>query len=375
MNNLQNTINQIPNCVNFINDDKKNISYCKILSNKTASPFIVEKEMCGSLCLSTGPYNNKEISKDSENRFLSVLLKHFKDKISEKSFRDIITTYNSNFDIIIPQFYENLKNKLTVLTSFSGYRKFTLTGNCITSTFNPESGNINVVLWFESLNDYIQQNISEILPTNINGIIVNYMIFTGVDEDADLSLVYQLDIENNILYKSKYIEMKIRSLPDSISVKNTNNDYYNIFQINSILGSNTLNPENDTSSKARLGWGTVAHTWDRASKFIDAVSSRGYVSTALDYMDINNSGGERVSDEIYKIRKQSCFGDSEKKIKTCEMLVKNGEKYQCKACGCGANKLAILNTTDDDGYSKLHYPNLECPLAKAGFSNHMKQLL
>ena len=370
MNNLQNIINQKPNCVNFIDGGDNNNCYCKILSNKTATPFIVEKEMCSSLCLSTGPYNNKEISKNEEDRFFTRLLKHFKDQISEKTFKDIITTYNSIFDIVIPTFYENLKKELNFLTSYDGYKKFTLTGNCITSTFNPSSEKINVVLWFESLNDYIQQNISEILPMNINGVDVNYMIFTGDDKDVDFSFVYQLDIENNILYRSKYIEMKIRSLPTNISIKYTNREYYNNLELNNILGSEILNQENVELPKPKSGWGAVAHTWYSASRFIEAVSSRGYVSTALDYMNINNSGGERVADEIYKIRKQSCFGDPDNNIKPCEMLVKNGKNYQCKACGCGANKLAILNTTDDDDYSKLHYPHLECPLAKAGFSNH-----
>jgi hypothetical protein len=43
--------------------------------------------------------------------------------------------------------------------------------------------------------------------------------------------------------------------------------------------------------------------------------------------------------------------------------------YFCGGCGCGNNDLARLDADSPDEYTKLHYPYLECPLKRSGFSN------
>jgi glycosyltransferase involved in cell wall biosynthesis/2-polyprenyl-3-methyl-5-hydroxy-6-metoxy-1,4-benzoquinol methylase len=116
-------------------------------------------------------------------------------------------------------------------------------------------------------------------------------------------------------------------------------------------------------------WGKVKPSWENAKKFLSAVKSRGLVATALDVVGIDSTKGERVSEEIYNKRKVACFGDSKNYIAPCRRLVDMGAKgYYCGGCGCGNNDLARLDAVEGE-YSKLHYPDLECPLGKEGFSN------
>lgn len=137
---------------------------------------------------------------------------------------------------------------------------------------------------------------------------------------------------------------------------------------------NKLPPPKNKITNAVSGWQKVKNTWENADKFLSAIKSRGLVSSALNILNVNNEGGERVSPEILERRKLSCFGDD--KLPVCNQLRKTeNEEYFCGACGCGKNKLAILNSNEENGYTKLHYPYLECPLKKPGFSNYEEGLL
>jgi glycosyltransferase involved in cell wall biosynthesis len=117
-------------------------------------------------------------------------------------------------------------------------------------------------------------------------------------------------------------------------------------------------------------WLVVKPTWANAMKFLSAAKSRGILSTALDAVGINGTSGERVSEEIYKQRKLSCFGDSSLGVAPCSRLYNAGKRgYFCGSCGCGKQDLARLDADTPDEYTKLHYPQLECPLKRKGFSN------
>jgi len=119
-------------------------------------------------------------------------------------------------------------------------------------------------------------------------------------------------------------------------------------------------------------WKSVKFSWENALKFIEAASSRGVISTAVDVLGINETSGNRVSEETYRQRKLSCFGHKDNNIEPCSRL-KQVESigHFCGTCGCGDSKLARL---DGDGYTKLHYPELQCPLKRKGFSNEEKPL-
>jgi glycosyltransferase involved in cell wall biosynthesis len=118
-------------------------------------------------------------------------------------------------------------------------------------------------------------------------------------------------------------------------------------------------------------WTKVKPTWSNAMKFLDAVKSRGVIATALDVTGIDKNSGERVSEEVYQQRRLSCFGNASQNIASCERLKEIPERgFFCGGCGCGNNDLARLDSDTPNGYSKLHYPELECPLKRKGFSNY-----
>lgn len=119
-----------------------------------------------------------------------------------------------------------------------------------------------------------------------------------------------------------------------------------------------------------VSWQSVKPTWANAFKFAKAVKSRGLLATALDVVGVNPSLGDRVSDEVYQQRKISCFGDSDKGIEPCRRLkFVEARGFFCGGCGCGNNDIARLDSDVPNEYTKLHYPKLECPLRRKGFSN------
>lgn len=124
------------------------------------------------------------------------------------------------------------------------------------------------------------------------------------------------------------------------------------------------------SSSVDNSWQKVKPSWETAAKLVEAVKSRGIVSTTLDVLGIDKTLGERVSEKIFQKRKLSCFGDMSKGIAPCKQLrtIPNKGSY-CSSCGCGAKELARLDADISDEYTKLHYPYLECPLKRSGFSN------
>jgi glycosyltransferase involved in cell wall biosynthesis len=97
------------------------------------------------------------------------------------------------------------------------------------------------------------------------------------------------------------------------------------------------------------------------------------IATTVDAIGISNNVGDQVSDDVYQQRKISCFGDVEKNIQPCSRLkyIENKGHF-CGGCGCGSNNLARLDADSPNEYTKLHYPQLECPLKKRGFSNEEK---
>lgn len=133
--------------------------------------------------------------------------------------------------------------------------------------------------------------------------------------------------------------------------------------ITSATGSETL--------VVRKPLNTIRESWEKADSFLTAIVSRGIIASAVDVLHVDSTAGKRVSDEVYEQRRISCFGDGNN-VAPCPLLKYNEEKPFCGACGCGSNKLAILSPTEEGGYSKLHYPYLECPLKKPGFSNEEK---
>jgi hypothetical protein len=106
-------------------------------------------------------------------------------------------------------------------------------------------------------------------------------------------------------------------------------------------------------------WAKVKHTWEMASSWAAAMSSRGFTGKAVSL----TVKGERV---------ESCFGINPQGVRVtppCPALKasRTGKHHYCGECGCGDRPAAYL---DGEGYTKLDYPHLECARARPGFSNH-----
>ena len=94
--------------------------------------------------------------------------------------------------------------------------------------------------------------------------------------------------------------------------------------------------------------------------FAKSVASRGLTNKKADIA-------------VKQLRVLSCFGDESigGKIERCEHLrtSETPGKYYCGGCGCGDKPRTWL-TSNDNTYSKLDYPKLNCPLNMPGFSNY-----
>ena len=100
------------------------------------------------------------------------------------------------------------------------------------------------------------------------------------------------------------------------------------------------------------GWVRAKPSWSAAASLMKSLTSRGL-------------SNYRVPLTVLSTRRSSCGLEGST---PCVALRKSqdGTHHFCGACGCGDTELARL---DGDGYTKLHYPYLECPLNRPGFSN------
>ena len=104
------------------------------------------------------------------------------------------------------------------------------------------------------------------------------------------------------------------------------------------------------------------------TSFLDKALSatKSYVSRGFDNKKINH--------ETKSLRVLSCHGND--RLQPCPHRM-NSEKYPgsffCGACGCGdktATQLVEVSIGNDQKYSKLDFPSLNCPLSMPGFTNY-----
>jgi hypothetical protein len=90
--------------------------------------------------------------------------------------------------------------------------------------------------------------------------------------------------------------------------------------------------------------------------FAMAIASRGLKDAKIDL-------------PTKQLRYISCFGNEE--ISKCPKIQKSKSSnfYYCGGCGCGDHPHTWLQRENDE-YSKLDYPHLDCPLKMPGFSNY-----
>lgn len=90
--------------------------------------------------------------------------------------------------------------------------------------------------------------------------------------------------------------------------------------------------------------------------FAMSIASRGFKNS-------------KINLDIKKLRYISCYGFEE--IEKCSNLKKSekSEFYYCNGCGCGDHPHTWL-IREENEYSKLDYPYLDCPYKMPGFSNY-----
>jgi hypothetical protein len=78
---------------------------------------------------------------------------------------------------------------------------------------------------------------------------------------------------------------------------------------------------------------------------------------------------KKTDTQTKQLRVLSCFGNED--IPPCPFLKKSQtkDKHFCGKCGCGDNFNTWL-LQNDEKYSKLDYPVLNCPIKMPGFSNY-----
>lgn len=94
---------------------------------------------------------------------------------------------------------------------------------------------------------------------------------------------------------------------------------------------------------------------EKLTSFAKSMKSRG----------LNN---KMAHEKIIRLRNLSCNGD-EDSIEPCprrKASRKHKDRFICGACGCGDKPRNFLN---GDGYLKIYYPTVSCPLEMPGFTN------
>ena len=83
--------------------------------------------------------------------------------------------------------------------------------------------------------------------------------------------------------------------------------------------------------------------------------------------------GKRANEEVVEIRSMSCHGMKDIGLAPCEFRgtsEENEGRHYCLECGCGDRQATWLNALNEDDYTKLHFPNVVCPLNMPGFTNY-----
>jgi hypothetical protein len=119
-------------------------------------------------------------------------------------------------------------------------------------------------------------------------------------------------------------------------------------------------PEFRTKETESLTKSIFAQKMSMVKSFASAIASRG----------LSNN---KVNKATKQLRVLSCFGNQQQGgvLPPCEYLKESSTpgKHFCGGCGCGDKSMTWL-VAEGQEYSKLDYPNLNCPLNMPGFTNY-----
>lgn len=366
---------QYPNCPNLISGNNNKI--CKVLAEQTGGMLgPIPPIRCNVTCKLNGPYCGAPMSKEKISKFAAdeLLMSRMFWKNGE-FMKKVLNKYLTKVNINFPELeWNKIKSALEPFILSGHIEKIYLTGSIILKI--KKHKDYDILLKIKSWENFSE--IEKMLPVEIDGVMCDYF-FTVEDTVVDRFFTI-LDCENKILYESSWYKLDIESIPSDITIKTSIpleiNKYIDSEMKNIIKGALNF-PDVEMSNenveeilKSKIGWAKVKNNWEKASSFYVAASSRGFIPTIKQFIGINNSDGKVVNSKIYEERKISCFGDKNNGISPCKVLKKGlSGNWMCGACGCGDNNIAALNETSGS-YSKLMYPELQCPLKRKGFSNY-----
>lgn len=335
-----------PKCQHLVNG-----RYCDWLTGKIGRPYPVSPIFCNFSCKRRGPFCGQTPAPDALRDFLVEAWWRSSPIESAAFAKRVLNRFSRPVEVYIPEAWQQISEQLAFLKSLPGFKRLLLTGSVIVKGDVPVK-DYDVVLWFDGLKSILDADLAAKLPKTINGVSVDYFYNTSADEVPDFYFA-SLDPENKILYTSRWFNIKITGVQEGITVLQKKVEFFEDI-LRERLWRTTPTPEE--VEKAKSEWSKVRVTWEGAKNFLFAVASRGVTE-------------ERVDSATYQARRHSCFGDADND--PCPMLMKNHttKKSFCGACGCGETDLAMLDSGDAAAYTKLHYPKLQCPLERTGFSN------
>ena len=218
-------------CCNLVTDKNNGNLYCKFLTNSIGRLHPTNKSFCNLQCRKNGPYNGRILSVDDEKEFIISSLKKYNPFfiIDDKFISRVLNIYKLPVDIIMPIEYDDILDNLKFLYDVVGFNDILLTGSMITGNANRPLKDYDIVLWFNNLEDYINDKVKDNLPKSINGVKADYFIIIG-DKDISLSSLFFCTIspKNKILYKSKWFELNLQSTPDNFTIVESKCEYFDI---------------------------------------------------------------------------------------------------------------------------------------------------
>ena len=131
---------------------------------------------------------------------------------------------------------------------------------------------------------------------------------------------------------------------------------------------------NQCSNKTKYKFDSTSNRPPREKEF-NNMMKKGFSMIQSFALSMASRGlkNKKVDIPVKQLRVLSCFGDKNNggNIPPCKHLTKSSteDKFYCGGCGCGDKSSTWLISNDED-YSKLDYPKLNCPLKMPGFSNY-----
>lgn len=227
-------------CHNLVTDKNNGNLYCKFLTNSIGRLHPTNKSFCNLKCRNFGPYNGKVLSPDCEKEFIITSLKKYNPffVIDDNFIIRVLNTYKLPVDIIMPIEYNSILESLNFLYNISGFNDILLTGSMITANASRPLKDYDIVLWFNELEDYLDNRVNNNLPRFIDGIKTDYFIIIG-NKDISLSSLFFCTIspKNKILYKSKWFELNLRSTPDNFKIVDSKCEYFDTVMREKFLNS------------------------------------------------------------------------------------------------------------------------------------------